>query len=586
MTESPSDKPPGAPPGPSPGGPPPAIPESLRAVLAAFSGRKAWRLLALPVVVWLFSGLYTVGSNERGVVLRFGRIDGRTAPGLHLAAPWPIDRVYRTRATEVKRIEVGFRFLGKLVLSEADARRSDMLTGDENILKLMMVAQYRIKDPGDYLFRAENPDFLVERAVESAMTAAVAFRRVDDVLTGAKSEIQIEAINEAQRLLDRYGAGIALLSGNLQIVSPPAPVVAAFDDVTTARKDAESQIENAQLYANQVVPGARARADQNDQPGEGTGRHARQPGPRRGRPLRRPSGGISPGPERDAPPTLPGVHGADPVAGSGHGRAGRLANHDSGWRGRLGRRPAVTSNHRPVHLADQAGPASRATHASRWAFGWYRRCRCPILGAQAVGEFAQPGVVPEAPDASLHAGIPRARVIPDPMDTSSITRGIRAFASLARRLHKADVKPGSRRDAICYPNPGRAATRRRRLPFPSCHRDERPPGTLWMGRCGGCQPPVDPEREPFASQCGFAGSGDRTWGTRPFPFSNARAPGIAFAIDGGAVIFWHRICNGRGPVILTARIRMAPPGREIYAFRHRPGRVDAPTVLGPKDRPL
>jgi membrane protease subunit HflK len=102
----------------------------------------------------------------------------------------------------------------------------------------------------------------VERAVESALSASVSFRRVDDLLTGSKSEVQIEAITEAQRLLDLYGAGIVLLGGNLQMVSPPAPVIAAFNDVTAAKKDAEKQTEDARLYANQTVPGARGEAAQ------------------------------------------------------------------------------------------------------------------------------------------------------------------------------------------------------------------------------------------------------------------------------------------------------------------------------------
>ncbi len=226
------------------------------------AGTKAWRFLLLPLTVWLLTGFYVVQSNERGVVLRFGRIQGRTGPGLHWTWPWPVDRVFHPRATAVQRIEVGFRFLGRLVDTEEDARRSDMLTGDENILKLMMVVQYKLRDPADYLFRTEEPDFLIERAVESALSSAVSYRRVDYLLTGAKSEVQIEAIESAQRLLDLYGAGITLLGGNLQMVSPPVPVIAAFNDVTAAKKDAEKQVEDARLYANQTIPGAHGEAAQ------------------------------------------------------------------------------------------------------------------------------------------------------------------------------------------------------------------------------------------------------------------------------------------------------------------------------------
>jgi modulator of FtsH protease HflK len=181
---------------------------------------------------------------------------------LHWTWPWPVGRVFHPKATAVQRIEVGFRFLGRLVDSEADARRSDMLTGDENILKMMMVVQYKVRDPADYLFRTEQPQFLVERAVESALSSSVSYRRVDDLLTGSKSEVQIEAMEQAQRLLDLYGAGIVLLGGNLQMVSPPVPVIAAFNDVTAAKKDAEKQMEDARLYANQTVPGARGEAAQ------------------------------------------------------------------------------------------------------------------------------------------------------------------------------------------------------------------------------------------------------------------------------------------------------------------------------------
>lgn len=243
---------------------PPGAGPRARGGLLALPGplRRPRAVIGLLVFAWLLTGFYTVATNERGIVLRFGRVVERASPGLHWALPWPIDRVHRPRTTEVRRMEVGFRFLGKLVESEKDARRSDMLTGDENILKLMMVVQYKLRNPVDYLFSAEQPDWLVERTVESALSAAVAWRRVDDILTSAKAEIQIEAIEEAQRRLDLYGAGIALLGGNLQVVSPPAPVIAAFNDVTAAKKDSESLVENARLYANQVVPGARGEAQE------------------------------------------------------------------------------------------------------------------------------------------------------------------------------------------------------------------------------------------------------------------------------------------------------------------------------------
>ena len=218
-------------------------------------------LLAAAALVWLLSGFYTVGTDELGVVTRFGRLYGeRTkAPGLHYALPWPIDRVYTPRTTEVRLIEVGFTTLGK---KSSERRRSDVLTGDENILKVMMVVQYKISDPVAYLFNAEDPHWLVERTVESVMARQVASLKVDDVLTTAKGAIQVEAIASAQDLLNAYGAGIVLLGGNLQVVDPPVPVMESFKEVASAKKDRDRLIDEAHEYCSRVLPEANGRAQQ------------------------------------------------------------------------------------------------------------------------------------------------------------------------------------------------------------------------------------------------------------------------------------------------------------------------------------
>ena len=223
------------------------------------SAARPWRrlgvvlLLAAAALVWLLSGFYTVGTDELGVVTRFGRLCGeRTrAAGLHYTLPWPIDRVYTPRTTEVRLIEVGFTTLGQ---KSSERRRSDVLTGDENILKIMMVVQYKISDAVGYLFNAEDPHWLVERTVESVMNRQVASLKVDDVLTTAKGAIQVEAIASAQELLDAYGAGIVLLGGNLQAVDPPVPVMEAFKEVASAKKDRDRLIDEAHEYCSRVLP--------------------------------------------------------------------------------------------------------------------------------------------------------------------------------------------------------------------------------------------------------------------------------------------------------------------------------------------
>lgn len=184
-------------------------------------GRVVLVALLAALFAWVTSGIYTVAPSERAVVTRFGRLAAKKdRPGIHYALPWPIDRVYTPETTDVKRIEVGFKNLGQLF---SEPRRSDALTGDENILKIMMVVQYKIRDVERYLFRVEEPPWLVERAVETAMNLRVASLPVDDVLTDAKARIEIDTIAIAQGWLDAYQAGIVLLRGNLQTSHPRCP---------------------------------------------------------------------------------------------------------------------------------------------------------------------------------------------------------------------------------------------------------------------------------------------------------------------------------------------------------------------------
>ncbi len=221
---------------------------------ASAKGPRWLRLLSVlaisVVVIWLLSGFYSIDPNQTGIVLRFGTLHERPKSGMHYALPWPVDRVYKPSTQEVKRIEVGFRGLGQLY---AEPRRSDVLTGDENILKINMVVQYKISQPAAYLFRVDEPRWLVERTVESALMECIAKLPVDDVLTTAKGEIEVETIQAAQAMLDAYDAGITLHGGNLQEVSPPAPVIEAFNEVASAKKDRERKTDEAREDGGRVL---------------------------------------------------------------------------------------------------------------------------------------------------------------------------------------------------------------------------------------------------------------------------------------------------------------------------------------------
>jgi len=137
---------------------------------------------------------------------------------------------------------------------------SQFLTGDQNIINMRVVVQYSVSVPADYLFRTQNPAQVVGAAVESELARRVAHRGVDAVLTTEKAAIQEEVRAAAQRLLNVYGAGVALSTINIESVTPPAEAADAFRDVASARADTARIVNEAEGYANDLIPKARGQA--------------------------------------------------------------------------------------------------------------------------------------------------------------------------------------------------------------------------------------------------------------------------------------------------------------------------------------
>ncbi|MBN1490595.1 MAG: FtsH protease activity modulator HflK [Phycisphaerae bacterium] len=205
---------------------------------------------AIAVAVYPLTGFYVVDQDERGVVRRFGHAVARNVePGIHYAPPWPISRVDRPRTSEVRRIGVGFR----LADGEYAEEKAEVLTGDENILVVTIIVQYRIEDPTRYLFATENPDDLVHGTVCSLLIEHVGRLEVDNVLTIAKAPLQSAIRAAAQQQLDDYGAGVRLLSADFQIVDPPKDAIHAFKDVASAKKDNEKVIDEAGAYRQTIL---------------------------------------------------------------------------------------------------------------------------------------------------------------------------------------------------------------------------------------------------------------------------------------------------------------------------------------------
>lgn len=221
-------------------------------------------ILAIAILLWLASGIYKVSIDEQGVELRFGRHLTTTAPGLRYHLPWPFESVFTPKVTEVKRMEFGFRTIAQ----GPPARYRDvlpeslMLTGDENIIELDFIVQYRISDAVNYLFNVRDVGKTMRDAAESAMRETIGGRNIDEALTTGKFQLQEDTRVLLQGILEGYKMGVQVVAVQLQDVNPPQQVTEAFKDVASAREDKERLMREAQAYQNDLLPKARGGAAQ------------------------------------------------------------------------------------------------------------------------------------------------------------------------------------------------------------------------------------------------------------------------------------------------------------------------------------
>ena len=225
--------------------------------------------LALLIVLWLVSGIYTVAPDEKAVVLRFGKYQEVVEPGLHFHWPTPIENRLVRSVTKVYREEVGFRTRdpGPPPTYIKKSIESLMLTGDENIIDVEMVIQYRVNDIRKALFNVEGLGVfeggagLVHDAAESALRQVVGRHPIDEALTEGKLKIQTEIQDQIQILFDKYECGLSVETVQLQSVGPPQQVDAAFKDVASAKEDKETLVNEALGYKNDIIPKARGEAE-------------------------------------------------------------------------------------------------------------------------------------------------------------------------------------------------------------------------------------------------------------------------------------------------------------------------------------
>ncbi len=220
--------------------------------------------LIIIATLWGLSGLYRVLPDEQGVVLRFGKFVNTTQPGLNYHFPYPIESVITPKVTKVNRMDIGFRSERDSGFSSggvADVpEESLMLTGDENIVNIDFSVFWVIKDAGNFLFKIQDPEGTVKAAAETAMREVIARSNIQPILTEGRSVIETETQEIIQKILDEYTSGIQITQVQTQKADPPDQVIDAFRDVQAARADMERSKNEAEAYANDVIPRARGEA--------------------------------------------------------------------------------------------------------------------------------------------------------------------------------------------------------------------------------------------------------------------------------------------------------------------------------------
>lgn len=204
------------------------------------------------LVMWLLSGFFIVQEGQQSVITRFGSYRSTVGAGINWTLPYPIERHETVNVTQIRSVDIG----GENIIQSTGLRESAMLTSDENIVEINFAVQYRLSNARDYLFASRNPDQAVIQAAETAVREVIGSMRMDAALAEEREQIAPRVRQLMQQILDRYQVGIDVVGVNLQQggVRPPEQVQAAFDDVLKAGQEAERAKNEAQAYANRVVP--------------------------------------------------------------------------------------------------------------------------------------------------------------------------------------------------------------------------------------------------------------------------------------------------------------------------------------------
>ena len=244
--------------------------------IAPHRKKAVWGTAILLIVAYLLTGLYMVRPGEEAIVQRFGRIvEQGVMPGIHYRLPFPFEKETKLHTKRIDRVEIGFRtrevfdeepeaYLWESIhikgRYEKHYDEALMLTGDQNILDVWLVVQYRIRDMVSYLFKVDSPQILLKGVSEAAVRYLIAKEGIDNLLTKKRHWVEDEIRKTLQGFLDRYGFGIEVTDVAIPVIHPPIEVVPAFRSVASASEDKERYKREAESYFNRIVPRARADA--------------------------------------------------------------------------------------------------------------------------------------------------------------------------------------------------------------------------------------------------------------------------------------------------------------------------------------
>src|SRR5574344_573135 len=224
-------------------------------------------IAGVAVLIWLGTGFFIVQEGQQAVITQFGRYHSTVGAGFNWRLPYPVQSHELVFVTQIRSVDIG----RDIVIKSTGLRESAMLTEDENIVEIKFAVQYRLSDARAWLFESKNPDIAVVQAAESAVREVVGKMKMDTALAEERDQIAPRVRELMQTILDRYKVGVEVVGINLQQggVRPPEQVQAAFDDVLKAGQERERAKNEAEAYANDVIPRAKGTAARLAQEAEG-----------------------------------------------------------------------------------------------------------------------------------------------------------------------------------------------------------------------------------------------------------------------------------------------------------------------------